>query len=227
MVSAVCAKAATALDGHGEQQHDARQPLRGPHRTGDGSVLDLHGVRSLRRAQILFRSIVRLHRKNMHTLIAENLALHQGKIDSTGPRPPRPNSGVPGDRSLSLGLKNYRLTLGSQSFPSHNLPAAHSARSQGRIPFLESISQSTGIRRLAMPVHPLHLAICPLEPDYTAQDTQDWSCHGLNSRDRRSSGSSVSTGAFWDAHHPLRLSATIVVLPWIFGPDLRQCGIRP
>ena len=60
----------------GEQQYDARQPRRGPHRMGDGSVLNLHGVRSLRRAQILFRSIGRLHRKNMHTLIAENLALH-------------------------------------------------------------------------------------------------------------------------------------------------------
>jgi hypothetical protein len=33
-------------------------------------VLDLHRAEALRRAQVLVRSKVRLHGKNMHTLIA-------------------------------------------------------------------------------------------------------------------------------------------------------------
>ena len=90
----------------------------------------------------------------MYTLNAENLALHQGKIDSTGPCPPRPNSPAPCDMLFVAGAKNCLTELGSQSFPSHILPAAHSAEARGDSLFLESISQSTGTRRLAMPVHP-------------------------------------------------------------------------
>ena len=63
----------------------------GPQCAGDGSVLDLHRAGALRRAQVLVRSMVRLHGKNMHTLIAKNLVLLRGKNDYIGPWSPRPN----------------------------------------------------------------------------------------------------------------------------------------
>jgi hypothetical protein len=55
-----------------QQQHQqkSREPGRNPPCAGDESVLDLHRAATLRRAQVLVRSIVILHAKNMHTLNA-------------------------------------------------------------------------------------------------------------------------------------------------------------
>jgi len=56
--------------GRKHQHNGQRHPDRYPRQAGDESVLDLHRVGVLRRAQVLVRSKVRLHGKNMHTLIA-------------------------------------------------------------------------------------------------------------------------------------------------------------
>jgi hypothetical protein len=72
-------------------------------------VLDLHRAGALRRAQVLVRSMVRLHGKNMHTLIAENLMLPRGKTDYIGPWSPRPNC-------------RAALRLGNRIFPKISLP---------------------------------------------------------------------------------------------------------
>jgi hypothetical protein len=39
----------------------------------------------------MVRSNFKLHGKNMHTLVAQNLVLRCGKTDYIGPRPPCPN----------------------------------------------------------------------------------------------------------------------------------------
>ena len=55
---------------HQQHQQKSREPSRNSPRAGDESVLDLHRAAILRRAQVLVRSIVILHAKNMHTLNA-------------------------------------------------------------------------------------------------------------------------------------------------------------
>ncbi len=53
-----------------EQQRDSRHPAKDLQCATERSVLYLHRAGVLRRAQILVRSMVKLHGKNMHTLIA-------------------------------------------------------------------------------------------------------------------------------------------------------------
>ena len=68
---AVWAKAVPTENSQDKQDRkDAPGRARIGRLPGDGSVLDLHRVGVLRRAQVLVRSKVRLHGKNMHTLIA-------------------------------------------------------------------------------------------------------------------------------------------------------------
>jgi hypothetical protein len=58
--------------GENEQEYGGKTKngRRNPRFAGDGIVRDLHRAGVLRRAQVLVRSKVRLHGKNMHTLTA-------------------------------------------------------------------------------------------------------------------------------------------------------------
>ena len=57
-------------DKKNQHQNAPGEQEKGPRFAGDEVVLDLHRAGVLRRAQVLVRSKVRLHGKNMHTLTA-------------------------------------------------------------------------------------------------------------------------------------------------------------
>ena len=90
----------------------------------------------------------------MHTLIAENLVLPKGKIDSTRPRPPRPNFTALADKPLSESekIRWAGFWFLNPVFPTTSLP--RQALEAWMNPWLESKSQSTGLRRVAAAVHP-------------------------------------------------------------------------
>ena len=57
-------------EGEQQQQNQPGKQKRDPQIAGNNVELDLHRAGVLRRAQVLVRSKVRLHGKNMHTLTA-------------------------------------------------------------------------------------------------------------------------------------------------------------
>ncbi len=89
----------------------------------------------------------RVHGKNLHTLIRSKsglstkiLIVPNGKIDSTGPRPPCPNSADPKTADRRWGATRA-LTTGPRPNPQHRFPALPGATGRDEF-FFENSSRS-------------------------------------------------------------------------------------